>query len=269
MLHSRDDYLHAKKLKIYWFFPVLLLITESFNLIQCETQQTTSNQKMVVPGATFPWQLFLYKIKLRSLYSFIDDQRILHSDGIKDTTGHTQPKMVVFDATFFWWLSLFKKSKRLLDSVQRNWWLKNTALLLAKSILGHNRRTRFSLDIRFLQNHQEHCYATFLGKKDIGLNFWQKPKHTILEESLPRQKEKKKKENISEKLGCVSFGPLRPSNLKEFKDWWQERKKEMENRSLEGNNPLQSSHTREGKSAWTLINFHAKSLAFKGTQLSR
>ena len=141
---------------------------------------------MVVPGATFLWQLFLYKIKLRSLYSF---HRYWWSKNPAfwwdKRTGHTQPKMVVFDATFFWWLSLSKKSKRLLDSVQRNWWLKNTAILLAESILGHNWRTRFFLDMGFLQNHQESCYATFLGKKDIGLNFWQKPKDTILEESLP------------------------------------------------------------------------------------
>ena len=38
----------VQKIKdISWFFPVLLLIKESFNLIGCETQQNTFNQKMV------------------------------------------------------------------------------------------------------------------------------------------------------------------------------------------------------------------------------
>ena len=41
---------------INWFFLVLLLIKESFNLTRWETQEATPNQK-VVSGATFPWCL--------------------------------------------------------------------------------------------------------------------------------------------------------------------------------------------------------------------
>ena len=45
----------CKKIKdINWFFPVLLLIKESFNLIWCEKQHNTINQKVWVSGATFP-----------------------------------------------------------------------------------------------------------------------------------------------------------------------------------------------------------------------
>ena len=39
---------------IIWSFPPLLLIKESFNQIEWETQQATHNQKAVVSGATFP-----------------------------------------------------------------------------------------------------------------------------------------------------------------------------------------------------------------------
>ena len=47
---SLDEYLLAKKLNINWFFPVLLLIKESFNLIGWETKLATLNQEAVVSG---------------------------------------------------------------------------------------------------------------------------------------------------------------------------------------------------------------------------
>ena len=81
------------------------------------------------------------------------------------------------DATFLWWLSPCKKYKILLDSFQRNWWLKNIATCFSQSILCHNWRTRFVVDISvepdfFFQNHKDHCYAPFLGEKDThGLIF--------------------------------------------------------------------------------------------------
>ena len=51
-------------------------------------------------------------------FSYIYDQRILQSDWMGGTTGHTKPKMVVSDAiaTFLWWLLPRKKSKVLIPS---------------------------------------------------------------------------------------------------------------------------------------------------------
>ena len=71
-------------------------------------------------------------------FTDIDDQWILQSNWTRGITEHTQPKVVVSDATFLWWLSSSKESKRLLDSVRRHWWLNNTGIWLAESILGHN-----------------------------------------------------------------------------------------------------------------------------------
>ena len=49
--------------------------------------------------------------------------------------------------------------------VLRYWWSKNTGIWLAESIFCHNWRTRFPLDMEFLQYHKEHCYALFLALK--------------------------------------------------------------------------------------------------------
>ena len=44
-----------KIIDINWFFEILLLIKESFNLMWWEAQQAMPNQKVVVPGVTSPW----------------------------------------------------------------------------------------------------------------------------------------------------------------------------------------------------------------------
>ena len=67
----------------------------------------------------------------------IGDQIILQSDWKRDIIDHTHAKAVVLDAAL-------NKSKVLIDSIQRYWWWKNTAIWLAKSILGNNWRTKFS-----------------------------------------------------------------------------------------------------------------------------
>ena len=68
----------------------------------------------------------------------------------------------ISDAIYLWWSSLCKKSKRLIDSLQWFWWSKITVIWLVESILGHNWKTRFFPDMRFLQNHKKHSYAPFL-----------------------------------------------------------------------------------------------------------
>ena len=55
---------------INWFILVLLLIKETFNLIEWQTQQATTNQRVVASGATFPWWLTPRKKHWRSLDSF-------------------------------------------------------------------------------------------------------------------------------------------------------------------------------------------------------
>ena len=64
---------------------------------------------------------------------------------------------------FPWLLSQNKKSKILIDSFQRYWWSKNTAIWIVESILSHNRRIRFFQDMQFSENQKQHCYAPFLG----------------------------------------------------------------------------------------------------------
>ena len=90
-------------------------------------------------------------------------QRILQSDYTKGTSGHPQPKQAVSHPALPWWSSPYKKCKRWIDSFQRYWWSKNTAIRLAESILGHNWRTRFFSGMGFLQNHEGHCHTQFWG----------------------------------------------------------------------------------------------------------
>ena len=62
----------------------------------------------------------------------IVDQRTLQSNWTRGTTSHTQPKSVVSDTNFLLWLSLCRKSKMLLDSFQKYWWSKISAIWLDK-----------------------------------------------------------------------------------------------------------------------------------------
>ena len=93
-----SDYLHAKIKEIHWFFPILLLIKESFNLIGWETPQATTIQNVLVSGAIYPDDFLHAKMNHLVLFTDIDDQRILLSDWMSDTTSHTQPKVAVSDA---------------------------------------------------------------------------------------------------------------------------------------------------------------------------
>ena len=49
------------------------------------------------------------------------------------------------------WLYRCKKFKVLIDSFQRYWWSKNTAIWLVESVLGRNWKTRFLQNMQFLQ----------------------------------------------------------------------------------------------------------------------
>ena len=48
MLPFLDDYSIQEIKDTNWFFPILLLIKESFNMIGCETKQATTNKKVVI-----------------------------------------------------------------------------------------------------------------------------------------------------------------------------------------------------------------------------
>ena len=84
-----------------WFFPVLSLIKESFNLIGWKTQKAIPNQKWQFQ-ALLSFDGYLYakknnkknnKKKLNSFDFFYRhfDQRILESDWMKGRNGHAQP----------------------------------------------------------------------------------------------------------------------------------------------------------------------------------
>ena len=120
-------YLHLKiHTKITWFFPQILMIKESCNLIDWKIQPSHPSKR-----DTFPWWSSSCKKSNRLVDSLqrywwsknpaiwlkmtnsmqkirnqlipsrdIDDQRILQSYWTKGTTGHTRPKDLVQDATF-------------------------------------------------------------------------------------------------------------------------------------------------------------------------
>ena len=77
---------------INWFFLVLLLIKETFNLIGWLTQKATTNQKS----------------------KDIDYQWILQSDWSRGKTDHIQQNVVASDAALIYRWSI--------DSFQRYWW---------------------------------------------------------------------------------------------------------------------------------------------------
>ena len=130
VLISLDDF-HAKKTKITWFFPQILMIKESDNLIEKEAWMATTSPE-VVSHATFSWwlspanNLWDWSIPSRD----IDDQRTLESEWMWRTTGHIQPKVIASDATFPWWLTPDQKKKIVIDSFWRHWWSTNTAIRL-------------------------------------------------------------------------------------------------------------------------------------------
>ena len=78
------------------------MIKESWNLIGPEAHLDTPNQEWksyVLPSLDD----YLYPKNLRCqlvLSSDIADQRIVHSDWLRDTTDHNQPKVVVSGAIF-------------------------------------------------------------------------------------------------------------------------------------------------------------------------
>ena len=153
----------------------------------------------------------------------IDDQKILQSDWIRGTTGHTRSKVVVLDNTFLQGSLLCKISKRLIDSFQKNWWSKNTAIWLLENILGHNWRNKFTVLRRIIENI---VIYIFRAKKDTSMdNFFGKSQKTLTGLfGLFSQFE-----NFSEKLDPVSFWQLkelRNYNRKNFCVYHKNRQKQ-------------------------------------------
>ena len=64
----------------------------------------------------------------------------------------TNQKWLSQDANFSWWLPPRKKSKISIDFFQTYWWSKNPTIWLVDSILGHNWRIRFFLDMQRSKN---------------------------------------------------------------------------------------------------------------------
>ena len=83
----------------------------------------------------------------------------------------------------------------------------NTTIWLFGSILRYNWRNRFFSNMWFLQNHKEHWYVPFLGRKKTHqcikfLAKTQKPCFWGIFGLFTQN------ENFSEKLGSLSFWPL-------------------------------------------------------------
>ena len=108
----------------------MLMIEESNNLTEQEAHQVKSNHKwqsQMLPSLND----YLYAKSLRSklIHSWdIDDQRILQSDWMRSTLGHTQPKVVAADPASPWWLPTSKNIKISIDSFLWYRWLKNPAI---------------------------------------------------------------------------------------------------------------------------------------------
>ena len=52
-----------------------------------------------------------------------------------------------------------------IDSFHRYWLSKNPSVWLAESHLDQNWRTKFFPDMKFSQNHKEHCHGHFFNQK--------------------------------------------------------------------------------------------------------
>ena len=81
------------------------------------------------------------------LFFDIVDQRILQSDWTRNSTGYKQPKVIVPGAIIPWWLTPWKIPS--IDYFQRNWWSKNLAIWLDRSLTGHNQPKVIVLDATF------------------------------------------------------------------------------------------------------------------------
>lgn len=125
-----------------------------------------------------------------------DDQRILHSDWMRCTTGHDQPK-VLLDAPFLWWWFTWKKSNGSIDSFQTYWWLKNTGISLAEKIFSHNWTT---LLFTIFKVKKTCHYIKFLRKV-------KKPYSRGILLLFPQN------ENFPEKFGSLSHWALTPSHF--------------------------------------------------------
>ena len=77
------------------------MIKESCNLIGQETQLTKLNQKWYSHMLPFFDDCLHEKIRDQVIpYRDINDQRILQSDWMRDSTVHTQPKVQLTDYAF-------------------------------------------------------------------------------------------------------------------------------------------------------------------------
>ena len=87
---------------ISWFHPEIFMINESWNPIRPEANLATPNQEGQTYILSSIDDYLLAEIQGHRLGVSCDtaDQRVLHFDWTRDTTGHTQPKVVVSGTTF-------------------------------------------------------------------------------------------------------------------------------------------------------------------------
>ena len=155
-----------KNYNITWLLPEILMIKEKNPTIWLDKRQNwphpakSSNLRYYLHLMTKSMQKKLRYILI--LCRNIDDHRILQFDWMWSITSHTQPKVVVSVPISLLWLSPCENSKVLIDTSQKYWWSKHTAVWLIEIAFGYNWRNRFSPDLWFSQNHKEHFYILFL-----------------------------------------------------------------------------------------------------------
>ena len=109
----------------------------------------------------------------------IDDRRILQSDWMWGTNGHTQPQLIIWDVTFPSWLTPCKKL-RYYDSFQRYWWSKILESDWLRAFWATTEEPRLCQVYRFQRIIKNIVMYHFQGENDTSVDkFFGKSQKTL------------------------------------------------------------------------------------------